>query len=291
MANSPCAFARTKVSMPTGLLFVVLAFLLPDFSVAQPFSPRLPTLQGGDYGNGAATSHVAGGAFLRETVAPAPAAAYGIPTPFGPGTGSLFAGAGVQNGLRGDRDFTDGAAFLGTGLGSASRFVGLELTLAAYDLVGDTGKDGSVSWKLHRRLGPVALGIGVENAWIFGTTDGGRSRYASAGTVLPLRSEKAWLSEAVLIGGVGDGRFTRWRNVEAGRSRGSLFGSLSLRVHRRVGVFGTWTGQNLNGGVSIAPFRRIALVVTPVLLDLAGRHTLDRRPRLALGGGIAVPVR
>jgi hypothetical protein len=56
-------------------------------------------------------------------------------------------------------------------------------------------------------------------------------------------------------------------------------------------MFGTWTGQNLNGGVSIAPFRRVALVITPVLLDLAGRHTLDRRPRLAFGGGIALPLR
>lgn len=291
MAWSPSAFARAQTSMHPGLLlFLVLLLSVPPAG-AQPFSPRLPTLQGGDYGNGAATSHVAGGAFLRDDVAPAPAAAYGIPTPFGPDTGSLFAGAGIQNGLRGDPDFTDGAAFLGTGIGCASRFVGLELTLAAYDLVGDTGQDGSVSWKLHRRLGPVAVGIGVENAWIFGTTDGGRSRYASAGTVLPLRSGKAWFSEGVLIGGVGDGRFTRWRDVEAGRSRWSFFGSLSLRVHRRVGVLGTWTGQNLNGGVSIAPFRRVAFVVTPVLLDLAGRHTLDRRPRLALGGGIAVPLR
>jgi hypothetical protein len=43
--------------------------------------------------------------------------------------------------------------------------------------------------------------------------------------------------------------------------------------------------------VSIAPFRRIALVVTPVLLDLAGRHSIDQEPRLAVGGGLAIPIR
>jgi hypothetical protein len=56
-------------------------------------------------------------------------------------------------------------------------------------------------------------------------------------------------------------------------------------------VFATWTGQNLNTGLSIAPFRTTALVLTPVLLDLAGNHSIDTRPRLAVGAGIAVSIR
>ena len=290
MATSLCASARTKVSMPTGLLLALLSLLLPDVSTAQPFSARLPTLQGGDYGNGAATSHVAGGAFLKGRVAPAPAVAFGIPTPFGPGTGAAFAGLGVQNGLRGDRDFTDGAAFAGTGLGNPSRTLGVELTVAVYDLVGETARDGSVGGKVHRRFGPVAVGVGIENAWIFGTTDGGRSRYVVAGTVLSLRPGP-WLSQATLVLGAGDGRFTRWADVERGTSRLSPFGSAALRIHRRLGVFATWTGQNLNTGLSIAPFRTTAFVLTPVLLDLAGNHSIDTRPRLAVGAGIAVSIR
>lgn len=278
--------------MRAGLLLVLLSLLLISLPIrAQPFSPRLPSLQGGDYGNGAATSDIAGGAFLRTDIAPRPAIAFGIPAPFGPDAWDVFAGAGLQNGLRGDQDFTDGAAFFGGGLGNASKTVGLEITLAAYDLVGETGKDGSLSWKLHRRLGPVAVGLGVENAWIFGTTDGGRSRYGVAGTVLPIRAGRTWISELAVVGGMGDGRFTRWRDIEAGSSRWTGFGTLSLRVHRRVGVFGTWTGQNLNGGVSVAPFPRLALVVTPVVLDLAGRHSIDQKPRLAVGGGLAMPIR
>lgn len=266
------------------------ACLLPGLAGAQPFPARLPTPQGGDYGNGAASSDVAGGAFLTLGASRAPAVAFGIPTAYGAQWRDVYAGAGAQNGLRGDTDFTDGALFLGGGLGNAERLVGLEVTLAVYDVVGATGKDGSWSAKLHRRFARSAVGVGVENGYIFGNTDGGRSRYAVGSTVVPLRDGARWVSEAALVLGVGDGRFTPWNAVEDRDNRLSPFGSAALRVAPWGGVFATWTGQNLNAGVSLAPFPRVPIQVTPVLLDLTNRHAGDP-VRLAFGTGIAATIR
>lgn len=253
---------------------------------AQPWSTELPTPQGGDFGNGAATSDVVGGVFTDGAEAAAhPAVAFGIPTGYGADWRDVFAAAGMQSGLRFDRDFIDGIIFSGLGLGNAQRTVGLELTLAIVDLVGDTFQDQTLGVKLHRRLGAWSVAAGIENMFIMGFTDGGTSAYGVvSGPLLPRHPARVGLQQITVTAGVGDGRFNPVDRVRRGVNRATAFGSIAVRLHRAASVLATWTGQDLNVGVSVAPLPGVPFVVTPVLLDMTRRA--DSRPRYAMSMGI-----
>jgi len=49
-----------------------------------------------------------------------------------------------------------------------------------------------------------------------------------------------------------------------------VFGSVAVRVIDQMNVFTEWTGQNLNMGLSIAPFPDIPIIITPSALDITG---------------------
>ena len=257
---------------------------------AQPWSRALPTPQGGDYGNGVAASDVVGGVFSASGAAAAvPAVAYGVPTGFGADWRDVFAAAGMQGGLRYDPDFIDGVVFGGAGLGNAQRTVGVELTLAVVDLVGETFKDQTLSVKIHRRFGAWGVAGGVENLFIMGTTDGGTSAYGVvSGHLMPQNGTRAWLQQVTVTAGVGDGRFNTVNRVRREKNTASAFGSLAVRVHSSLSALATWNGQDLTVGASIAPFPTLPIVITPVLLDVSGQA--DSRPRIALSMGVGITL-
>ena len=254
---------------------------------AQLSISKLPTVQGGDYGNGAASSDVAGGFFAaQDSVGPMPAVAFGVPTGFGAGWMGFYVAAGVQQGLRGDYDFTDGAVFAGMGIGNPNRHAAVEITLANYDLIGDSFEDRSLSLKLHRRFGSSWSGaVGIENLWIAGRTDGGRSSYAAVSQHVSLGPVTPLLSSATFTLGVGDGRFNAVERVRQRRNGWSVFGSAGVYFSSRLSLFGTWTGQDLNLGLSFVPLRNLPVILTPVLLDVTTKA--GDRVRPALGIGIA----
>lgn len=71
---------------------LAVLLLVPALAVAQLIPTKLPTPQGGDFGNGASTSSVAGGAFVDgEEPQATPALAYGIPIGFGAARGHFSA--------------------------------------------------------------------------------------------------------------------------------------------------------------------------------------------------------
>lgn len=271
-------------------LLALLVLAVCGSARAQPWSTTLPTPQGGDFGNGVATSDVAGGLFTGPGKAAAvPAVAFGIPTGFGADWRDVFAAAGMQSGLRYDRDFVDGAVFAGIGLGNAQRTVGVELTLAIIDLVGETFKDQTLGVKVHRRIGAWSFAGGVENLFIMGTTDGGTSAYgAVSGHLLEGHATRSWIQQVTVTAGVGDGRFNTVDRVRRDKNAASVFGSIAVRVHSRLSTLATWTGQDLTVGLSVAPLPTLPIVITPVLLDMSNQA--DSRPRAALSVGVGVTL-
>lgn len=277
------------------VLYAALAVLLFTFGAAaticaQPWSTELPTPQGGDYGNGAAVSDAVGGVFTGgDRAASIPAIAFGIPTGFGADWRDVFAAAGLQRGLRYDRDFTDGAVFGGAGLGDARRNIGIELTLTVVDLVGETFKDRTIGVKVHRRLEAMwSVAAGIENMIVTGTTDGGTSAYGVVSGALPLGPSRPWLQRIALTVGMGDGRFNTEDRVRRGENGAGVFGSVAVQVRTRLSVLATWTGQDLNAGLSIAPFDRLPVVLTPMLLDVTGKAGDGARFALSAGVGLTL---
>lgn len=267
------------------LMGLVLAMGLPCVN-AQPLDTELPTLWGGDFGNGAATSDAVGGVFEGErAAAPIPASAYGIPTAFGADWGDVFFATGYQRLLRSAGRQNDGAVFTGFGFGDARETIGIEGTIAIYDLVGDTFQERSFGFKLHRRFGErLSVAVGIENMFIAGRTDGGKSAYGVASFASNLSLGQFPLRGVTVTFGVGDGRFNSMENVRQGTNNLSIFGSLGVRLTPEFSMFGTWAGQDLNVGISVVPFEQLPLVVTPTVVNATGTAMSGRR----IGGSIGI---
>ncbi|MGL4619978.1 S-layer homology domain-containing protein [Chroococcidiopsis sp.] len=209
-------------------------------------------------------------ALIRPSV-PGGGSSVGSPTAFGAGWGSAFFGTSFQGRAR-DTSKSDGAASFGFGLGDASRAVGLEIAATTVDLYGNTFGDGTISFKLHRLL-PANFGIavGVENAIIWGETDGGSSLYGVVSKVFSLTEDAAKPFNKITTSvGLGGGRFRSEEDVEDGNDTVSVFGSMGLQATEQLSLIADWTGQDLNLGVSVVPFRSLPLVITPSLADVTG---------------------
>ncbi|NHC38160.1 S-layer homology domain-containing protein [Scytonema millei] len=209
-------------------------------------------------------------ALIRPSV-PGGGSSVGSPTAYGAGWGSAFFGTSFQGRAR-DTSKSDGAASFGFGLGDASKAVGLEIAATAVDLYGNTFGDGTISFKLHRLL-PANFGIavGVENAIIWGETDGGSSLYGVVSKVFSLTEDAAKpFSKITTSVGLGGGRFRSEEDVEDGNDTVNVFGSMGLQATEQLSLIADWTGQDLNLGVSVVPFRSLPLVITPSLADVTG---------------------
>ena len=254
---------------------------------AQILTSQPPSVSVSDNLNGVAASDVAGGLFLQgDHARPIPAVSFSIPTAFGAGWRDVYAAAGAHVGYNQNGWFKDGAVYLGAGLGNSRRLVGFETTLALIDLAGDTFDERTLSVKLHRRLGDNwAVAAGIENMIIAGRAHGGRSVYGVVSGFLPLQEIGPLRGELTMTVGVGDGRFNGFENMQQGTNTASMFGGIALRVLSAVSVFGSWTGQDLNAGVSWAPFADLPLVITPVLLNVDGEDGHGARFALCMGIG------
>ncbi|NEQ33221.1 MAG: S-layer homology domain-containing protein [Leptolyngbya sp. SIO4C5] len=211
-----------------------------------------------------------------------PGSSVGSPTAFGADWRDVFFGATFQERTR-FTNRSDGAIGLGFGLGDARNLVGLEVALAIVDLRGDAFEDGGVSFKLHRQFeGNWAVAVGVENLITFGDPDGGESGYGVVSKVFRLREDPSQPFSSVTASvGAGGGRF---RPEDSDDDLG-IFGSVGVRVVEPVSVIADWTGQDLNLGVSVAPFRNFPLVITPALADVTGEAGDGTRFIMGVGVG------
>lgn len=222
----------------------------------------------------------------------APGSSSGSPTAFGADWGRVFAGFGFQERTR-YTDESDGSLSVGIGLGDAQRVVGVEVTAAALSLLGDDAFErGGISFKVHRLLpNDFAVAAGVENLIVWGDTDAGSSGYGVVSKMFRLRENtREPLSQLTLSLGLGGGRFRSEDAIEDDDGSINIFGSAGLRVLEPVSLIADWTGQDLNLGASIAPFRNFPLVITPAVADVTNNAGDGARFILGIGYNYAFPT-
>lgn len=224
----------------------------------------------------------------------APAAAIGIPTGFGADFGDVFLGGGLQARTRYSEKM-DGGGVIGLGLGSARRSVGVEIAVAQFGTLRSCCRGGA-SFKVHRMLpGASSIAVGWENAvgWgqLAGATDGpftdaGTSVYAVASKLVPLSSDPgAPFGSLVATVGVGTGRFRSENAILDSINTVGVFGGLAMRIAPPASIMASWTGQDLNAGLSLTPIRRFPVVLSIGAADV----TTQPRAIFGMGFGFAYP--
>lgn len=268
----------TYLLLRTAMAAVLVTVGITDQAQAQLVQTELPYVFNEAAGTGYPGSEIAGARNDEGEAIPAIASA--VPTAYGADFGDTFGGAAYQRYL--DSGSNDGAVFLGVGVGDASETVGIEVTHATYDLVGDPLRDGSLSLKLHRQLYKgLALAVGVESAVKYGGDLDGTSAYAVASHSVQI--DGRFLTGASATVGIGDGRFNTMSNLAEGKNRAGWFGGISLQWMDRASVSGTWYGQDLNLGLSVVLPGPIPVTVTPVWVSVLDRHVSGDRFGLSVG--------
>ena len=216
----------------------------------------------------------------------APGSSLGSPSPQGVGSGDYFAGAGYQERTR----FTsraDGGVGVGTGFGDPAAGVALEVAVSSYSSIRHSfASIGGLSFKLHHRDSQRMLlyALGVENAIPWGLTDGGTSFYATTGRVFVLRpDENASFGVLTASLGIGTGRFRTQNAVLTHRHTIGIFGGAGLRIVRTVAIAADWTGQDLDAGFTLTPFRNRGVVASIGYADLT--RTAGNGPRFIMSIG------
>jgi hypothetical protein len=262
----------------TTVAVLVLGMTFSGAGAQTPIS-SMPYSTGHSHGTGHPGSGISG-VFEEKGVEPSIAA--GIPTAYGAEFGDLFGGTAYQRFLAPEvPQRNDGAAFLGFGVGDAHETVGLEVTYAAYDVVGDPLSDGSLGLKLHRHIyDGLSIAVGIEDAIRYGDW-AARSAYAVASQTVQVDTEILTGASATI--GVGDGRFNTMSNISEGDNEFGLFGGGSFQVMNRVNVLGTWYGQDLNLGMSVVVPGPFPITLTPVWVSVLDRQSMGNRFALSIG--------
>jgi hypothetical protein len=216
-----------------------------------------------------------------------PAASLSSPTAFGVQMGEGFAGFAYQARTR-YTHIDDGAAAIGIGLGDR-RYVALEVGVTSYSTVRGGGplETGGVSFKAHHAFNDQwGVAVGWENAVSWGGSDAGNSPFAVATRVFRLKPDARTPFSAVAASlGVGAGRFRSESDVAADNQTVNVFGSLGVQVAEPVSVVADWTGQDLYAGVSVAPVRRVPLLVNAGFADITGNAGDGARFIISAGVG------
>ena len=208
---------------------------------------------------------------LEQSARYGPSSSVLTPTAFGKSFGDISVGIGFQERTRFSTK-SDGAVGLGFGLGDPENLVGVDVNIAFTDL-SEFFNRGIVSFKVHRRLpSNFAIAVGVNDALNWGNSDvDGPSPYGVVSKAITLRENTtAPLSRLTLSAGVGTGRYRTIIDTVNDNDNPNVFGSIALRVADPVNVITEWTGQDLTVGMSIRPFPKIPLVLTPAFTDITG---------------------
>lgn len=232
-----------------------------------------------------------GGIFGRS----APGVSTASPLAFGPNWGDVFFGAGYQATTRnGGGD--DGSVSGGFGLGNSQTAIGLEVVLVSASTVRSGFFERTMaSLKAHKSLpGNSAIAFGFEGIELNGETGADPNWFAAASRVVALRNggdEATMFSQATLNIGAGNGRFCPAEEVLTDvfttKDCGvNVFASAGLRANKYIGLIADYTGQDINLGVSLAPFPKFPIVITPALVDVAG--LANKEMRFTLGAGIGM---
>jgi hypothetical protein len=194
------------------------------------------------------------------------------PSAFAADGWTVFAGAGYQERTR-FTESSDGAAWLGVGLGDARKYVGLELTAASFSTI-DSGFFDRVGFSalLHRQIGGLtSIGVGAENFVITNhdESDTDIGYFGVVSHIFPLRDDprKNWSMITASLG-VGNGRFRFEDDIFDDDEAVNVFGAVSVHPTRAIALIADWYGQDLALGMSIAPFANFPVVFVPAIADI-----------------------
>lgn len=200
-----------------------------------------------------------------------PGSTLGSPSAYGAKWGNSFAGLSYAS-QPDNADKADGSAVLGMGFGDPVRAVGLEMSIGIISLTDSFADSGSVGFKLHKVIpeaGNLGVAVGWSNALKWG--DAQQSKDTIYGVVtkrFALRPEANHQLPLTISLGAGTGGFRSNGAIKAGENTPNVFASAGLQVIPELSLISNWTGNQLNLGVSAAPFRQIPLVFSMGVSDV-----------------------
>ena len=214
-----------------------------------------------------------------------PGATAASPIAYGPKWGDFFVGGGYQASTRYGGG-QDGSVAAGMGLGDPARAVGVELVVSSASTIRSGFGDRMYgSTKLHRILpGGAGIALGLEGISLSGTAQSDPAVYVAYTKVQQL-NQGEFFNAITWNGGVGNGRFQSEDRVTAGSSGLGYFLSAAIRVSPKMAAVADWSGQDLNLGMSFAPFRSLPITISPALVDVLG--TAGDGIRFTLGAGMS----
>ncbi|WP_238392936.1 hypothetical protein [Myxacorys almedinensis] len=214
-----------------------------------------------------------------------PGSTVGTPTAFGANYGDAFVGLSLSN-RRPRINEADGALSAGFGLGDSEQAVGLEVS-ANIGSLRRFGRNGDIGLKLHRALpGKAAIALGYDSGITWGEENRSTvsTLYGVASKVFDLRPSDPDSTLTLTASlGLGGGRFRSFDNIQTGRGGVGVFGSVGVRVIPQGSVIASWTGQDLNLGVSYVPIKTQPLFLTAVIGNVFSRN--DNATLFSLGIG------
>jgi hypothetical protein len=224
---------------------------------------------------------------VGRDVAYAPGSTAGGPTAFGADFGDAYSGLAFSN-RRPTTDTADAAFSTGFGLGDARRYVGLEVNVSSGSLA-KFGSNGDVGLKLHRNLpGNAAIAIGWDSGitWGKANNDTVSTVYGVATKVFQLNPHNSVNKMPLTVSlGIGGGRFRSYNTLDANGGNVGIFGSLGLQVAPQASVVSTWTGRDLNLGMSFVPVKNLPIFVTAAAANVLGNNNNNTLFTLSVGMG------
>ncbi len=224
-----------------------------------------------------------------ETGRAQPGVTAASPIGFGPRSGDFFAGVGYQNTTRFGGG-NDGSLSLGAGLGDPSK-VAFEFVAVSASTVRSGFLDRMYgAAKVHKTL-PNGIGVaaGMEGLSLSGEATFDPSLYVVATKVQEIGTGSNFNS-VTWNAGLGTQRFAPASGADQQGSVG-LFASAAIKANASTSLIADYTGQDLNLGLSFAPFSTLPITISPAIVDLLGRSTSDAgeksKPRLTLGIGFS----
>jgi hypothetical protein len=224
---------------------------------------------------------------VGRNVAYAPGSTAGGPTAFGADFGDAYSGLAFSN-RRPTSDTVDAAFSTGFGLGDARRYAGLEVNVSSGSIA-KFGSNGDVGLKLHRNLpGNAAIAIGWDSGitWGKANNDVVSTVYGVATKVFQLNPKNSVNKMPLTVSlGVGGGRFRSYNTLDVNGGNLGIFGSLGLQVAPQASVVSTWTGRDLNLGMSFVPVKNLPIFVTAAAANVLGNNNNNTLFTLSVGVG------
>jgi hypothetical protein len=152
--------------------------------------------------------------------------------------------------------------------------------------------DGTLSFQVSRLLAnDWSIGLGVENFVRFSERNSSnvQNYYLVTTKIFSLDQDRTKPFSVIYASlGLGTGRFLPPDNFDIYGGNGvNVFGSVAVQLIEGVNGIVEWSGQDLDLGLSFAPFPNFPLIITPAVVDVIG-NSRNSGARFVLTGSIGI---